>query len=216
MFDIKASQNRKINKLKEWRKRYSKTEYPYKVIMNMFYELFSMELIWVEIDSAFSKRQQQISNPDDALTHISRIKRVAQLQLIKPRLEEFLNCDKIAAGIKFSDYKHTIEAAKSGNNDMVIEIEYSYWFFCQFYEAVLQWASLAYLGFDKHSAYREVTGGDLGGLKLDNFLNAIQSLCSVLGVSITYKDAGGNAIDPMSAGDKKYYPQDFEILPVLF
>ena len=83
MFDIKASQNRKINKLKEWRSRYSKSEYPYKVIMNMFYELFTMELIWDEINSAFSG-QQQINNPQEALMHIGQIKRNTQIQHVHP------------------------------------------------------------------------------------------------------------------------------------
>ena len=205
----------KINKLKEWRNRYSKSEYPYKVIMNMFYELITMELIWDEINSAFSG-QKKASNQEEALIHLGEIKRNAQVQYVHPQLEKFLKSDKMAGGAKFSDFKDSIEKAKNGNNHMVIEIEYSYWFYCQYYEAVLEWAAYGYLGLDKNSAYREVTGGDVGGLKLDSFQDAIQFFPSVLGISFSYKDENGNSIDPMSAGDKKYYPEDFEILPALF
>lgn len=217
MFDIEAAQNRKINKLKEWRSRYSKEEYPYKVILNMFYELFSIELIWSEINSAFSGRKQ-FNDPTQALMHIGEIKRQTQLTQVHQNLESFLKSDRVACGVKYSDFKEMVNVAQNGDNHKVIEIEYSYWFYCQYWEATLEWAAYGYSGYDKHSAFRAVTGGDVGGLKLDSFQDTIKYFPTVLGVSFSWKDADGNSINPMSSEDKnkKYYPDRFEFLPPLW
>jgi hypothetical protein len=217
MFDIQAAQNRKINKLKDWRNRYSKEEYPYKVILNMFYELFSIELIWNEINSAFSGGKR-FSDLTQAFAHIGEIKRQTQLSQVHQNLESFLRSDKIACGVKYSDFKEMVNDAQNGDNHKVIEIEYSYWFYCQYWEATLEWAAYGYLGYDKHSAFRTVTGGDVGSLKLDTFKDTIQFFPTVLGVSFGWKDADGNSINPMSTEDKnkKYYPDSFEFLPPLW
>ena len=93
MFDAKSTQNRKIQKLQEWRNRYSKEEYPYKVVMNMFYDLFAVESIWSDINSAFSG-VKQFDDPNLALQHIGGLKRQVQLSLINQNLESFLKNDK--------------------------------------------------------------------------------------------------------------------------
>jgi|GEM_PF-2645072 hypothetical protein len=217
MFDIEAAQNRKINKLKEWRNRYSKEDYPYKVILNMFYELFSIELIWDEINSAFSGRKQ-FNDSTQALMHIGEIKRQIQISQVHQNLESFLSSDKVACGVKYSDFKEMVNKAQNGDNHKIVEIEYSYWFYCQYWEAVLEWAAYGLLGYDKHSAFKTVTGGDVGGLKLDTFKDTIQFFPTTLGVSFAWKDADGNSINPMSSKDKnkKYYPDSFEFLPPLW
>lgn len=217
MFDAKSTQNRKIQKLQEWRNRYSKEEYPYKVVMNMFYDLFAVESIWSDINSAFSG-VKQFDDPNLALQHIGGLKRQVQLSLINQNLESFLKNDKIACGAKYSDFKKMISEAQNGDNHKVIEIEYSYWYYNQYHEAVIIWAAYGYLGYDKHSAFQAVTGGDLGGLKLDTFQDAVQSLSSIIGITFSWKDADGNSINPMSDEDKnkKFYPDNFEFLPPLW
>jgi len=215
MFDIQASQRRRINKLKEWRSRYSKKEYPYKVILNMFYELFSIELIWDEINSAFTG-DVIFNDLTEAMTHIVSIKRQIQLSQVHQNLETWLKQDKVAGGIRYSDCKEMINKAQNGDNNSVVEIEYSYWFYCQYCEVVLEWAAYGYLGYDKHSAFIAVTGGYVGGLKLDTFKDSIQSFSLILGLSVNWKDANGNPINPMTEKNKNYYPDSFELLPPLW
>ena len=217
MFDKKASQNRKIEKLKDWRIRYSKEEYPYKVILNMFYELISIELIWDDINSAFTGTKQY-NNINEAYNHIGHLKRHVQLSVVNQNLDSYLKYDKVACGAKYSDFKTMIAEAQNGNNHKVVEIEYSYWFYCQYWEAVIEWAAFGYLGFDKHTAFCTISGGDLGGVKLDTFQNTVRSLSTLLGISFSWKDADGNSIDPKldENKNKKYYPGDFELLPQLW
>lgn len=217
MFDILASQNRKINKLKGWRQTYSKKEYPYKVVLNMFYELFSIELMWDHINEAFNG-EKRYDDQTVAYNHLGQLKRDVQLAEVHQNLESFLKIDKIACGAKYSDFKKMIDEAQNGNNHKIIEIEYSYWYYCQYWEATIEWAAYGYLGYDKHSAFRAITGGDLGGLKLDTFQETVQSLSAILGISFEWKDADGNIINPMSneAKNKKYYPGNFEFLNPLW
>ena len=221
MFDIQAARDRKINKLKEWRDKYSRNEYPYKVILNMFYELFSIELMWGEIDSAFYPSLEQMTSNQFttlalALGHIGEIKRGTQLLEVHQNLERFMENDKVVCGVKYSDFREMVREAKNGDNYKVVEIEYSYWFYCQYWEAILQWAAYGYLGYDKHSAFIEVTGGNVGGLKLDTYQDAMEFFPWVLGVSFSWKDADGNSIDPLKDKNNKYYPDSFELLPPLW
>lgn len=217
MFDIKASQISQINKLKEWRERYSKNDYPGKVILNLFYELFTIELIWDEINLAFSG-EIQFSDPAQAFSHIVEIKRQVQLREVHADLERLMANDTIACGVKYSDFQGMIENAINGDNGSVVEVEYSYWYYCQYYEAIIEWAACGYLGYDKHSAFQAVTGGDVGGLKLDTFENTVEFFHKLLGISFSWKDADGNSINPLSEEDKnkKYYSDSFEILSPLW
>ena len=43
----------KLNQLVIWRDRYSEKEYPYKVALNLLYELLVVEKMWDEIQAAF-------------------------------------------------------------------------------------------------------------------------------------------------------------------
>ena len=44
-----------LNNLKKWRDRYSHKEYPYKVVLNMFYDLIPLKMIWSEILNCFNQ-----------------------------------------------------------------------------------------------------------------------------------------------------------------
>ncbi|MGB8193193.1 MAG: hypothetical protein WCF67_14790 [Chitinophagaceae bacterium] len=45
-----------VNNLITWRARYSKFEYPFKVVQNIFYRQYTMNSIWAsQLDNAFEK-----------------------------------------------------------------------------------------------------------------------------------------------------------------
>ena len=220
MINIGQIQNNKIDLLKKWRDRYSPTEYPYKVVMNMFYELFSDELIWNDIDTAFYRKEKIFSSYDQALEHVYMMKRDVQINSVNPNLETTLMpSNKAAAGARFSDFEDNIARAKNyEDNEAVVEIEYSYWYFCQYHDAFLHWAACAFLGMDKHEAFIEVTGGDIGDLNLSSLEGTISSLSMILGASIgaSFQDYEGNSVNPKQNQNIKYYPESFQILPFLF
>ena len=208
--------DRKIQKLYQWRDRYSKREYPYKVILNMFYDLFATQHIWPVINQSFSGLKKY-SDFSGALSEISEVRRNAQIDYVNLRLIELIDTNEEAAGVKYSDFSEDISNAKKGNNHAVVEIEYSYWFFCSYNDVTIYWAACGLMGLDKQSAYREITGGDVGGLRLDTFKDAIENFPKILGVNLNgFIDADGNDINPLIEQGVKYYPRDFELLPPLW
>ena len=218
MYDITKSYNNKINKLHAWRDRYSKDEYPYKVILNMFYDLFATQFIWTEINQSFSG-WKKYSDYSDALNEIYDLRRNVQLDDVNPRLNELLNTNEEAAGLKYSDFSESISNAKKGDNHAVVEVEYSYWFYGSYNDVTIFWAACGLMGLDKHSAYLEITGGDVGGLRLDTFKDAIEYFPQIFGASLSFDnfvDADGNTINPLLKQGVKYYPRDFELLPSLW
>ena len=209
--------NRKIEKLKEWRARYSKEEYPEKVMINVFYELFTLEEMWPYINLCFTGRQKH-KKYSDAVNSLFDYYRLIQVNKVCPVLDQLIDDNKIAAGTRFSDYKDTINKAKSGGNGEVVEIEYCYWYLVTFCESVIYWTGCGLMGLDKHTAFVDLTSTDIGGLKLDTLGDTIKFLASglSLGVGAQYKDADGNPVDPMSDPNIKYYPEGFNILPHLW
>ena len=220
MINVSEIQENKINLLRTWRDRYSPSEYPYKVVMNMFYELFADELIWNDIDNAFNRREKIFSSYDQALEHIYMMKRDVQINSVRPNLEtSLMPKNKIAAGARFSDFDDNISLAKEGDNEAIVEIEYSYWYFCQYHDVFLHWAACAFLGMDKHEAFIEATGGDLGDLNLSSLEGAIGSFSMILGGGFGgggWQDYEGNSVNPLQNPNIKYYPTSFQILPPLF
>jgi hypothetical protein len=215
MYEVNKSYQNKINKLNEWRNRYSKDEYPYKVILNMFYDLFTTQKIWSQINESFSG-YKKYSDFIDAFNEITSIRRNAQLDYVQPNLMKLLDDNKEAAGIKYSDYSELVSKAQGGDNHAVVEIEYSYWFYGSYNDATIIWAACGLLGFDKMSAYFEVTGGTVGGLRLDSFQDAIEFLPQILSMGSSFVDADGNPVDPIMDQGVKYYPKEFKLLPPLW
>jgi len=176
-YDIKNTMDRKIQKLYQWRARYSKNEYPYKVVVNLFYELYTIHFMWDEISSIFSKglfsRSKRYNNFSDAMNHMVNIKNEIQIREINPKLIELMESNLPVCGeMQYFQYKEMIEKARNGNNDEVEEIEYSYAYILTVVELITPWAACGLLGMDKHKAFVEVTGGDVGGLSLQSFEEA--------------------------------------------
>jgi hypothetical protein len=175
-YDLNNTMNRKIEKLYQWRDRYSKSEYPYKVVVNLFYELYTIHFMWDEISSIFSKglfsSPKRYNNFPDAMNHMANIKREIQVREINPKLIGLMESNLPACDQQFEQYKQMIEDAKNGNNDEVEEIEYSYAYITSVIELVIPWAACGLLGMDKHKAFVDVTGGDVGGLSLQSFEEA--------------------------------------------
>ncbi len=177
VWDISDSMNRKIEKLRQWRDRYSKNEYPYKVVVNLFYELYTTHFMWDEISSIFSRglfsKTKRYNNFADAYNHIVDIRREIQVREVNPKLIDIMESNlPVCDGQQYEQYKGMIEKAKKGENNEVEEIEYSYAYICTIIELVLPWAACGLLGMDKHKAFVEVSGGDVGGLSLQSFGDA--------------------------------------------
>ena len=219
MFDMRIPKAASAKKLQEWRARYPARDYPEKVVMNLFYELFAIEGIWPEIERAFSGRRQ-CPDFDTAYQQMIAMKRNYQSTVLNGQLPRLMSQDVIAADARFSDWCDRQRKAVGGDNEAVVEVEYGYWFYHQYCAATLAWAACGLLGMNKEQAFTEVAGGMCGGMQLNSFRGALQSFQQVLGMVFSgFKDYRGSPIDTglvMSGRGGKYYPEDFPTLPGLW
>jgi len=60
-----------VNNLKTWRSRYLKSEYPFKIVQNIFYRQYTMNSIWEsQIDSSFDNFR---NTENDVLTAFQKL-----------------------------------------------------------------------------------------------------------------------------------------------
>jgi hypothetical protein len=212
MFDMSGPHQGAIDKLQEWRNKYSKKEYPEKVLINLFYDVYAMDGIWPQIENCFSGTQR-FSDYNQALSYVIGLKRKYQVEVLRPRLLQMMSADQAVGNVRPSNWADKLKYAQSGDDGSVIELEYSYWYYFQYWSATLNWAALGLLGLDKHSAFLNTAGGHVRDLRLSSFSDALHFFPAILGIEFKCKDIEGNRIDAVSSGCKKVYPDSFTILP---
>jgi len=164
---------RKLDKLLEWRERYSKEEYPYKIIQNLFYDLFATQEIWAFIVSSFESLDKMTEKPGtikDAFNTLAMKKRQTALEYIHPRLMQLLkNNVQIAGEFCFSDLETEIRLAQNGDNSAVERVEFTYIFEELVDDSIYLWATFGLLGRSKEDAFYEVTGALHGSMNFESY-----------------------------------------------
>ena len=61
MIDIKPAFDEGMRNIRTWRNRYSETEYPHKVVINMMYRAYAMDYIWNEFKNSRLPRYNSIN-----------------------------------------------------------------------------------------------------------------------------------------------------------
>jgi len=182
----------RLKKLINWRKRYSNHEYPYKVALNLLYELLVVEKMWDEIQDAFKQpktsnksndslytlyevftplslkeNKKLFDNFEDALNFVIERSNILARNVIHATVEcEFVTRDMIA-GFKWSTFKSRINSAQRGDNDQNHEIELAYYFYACAVELIYGWAALGYLGHSKEDSFYILTQMMFGGISYD-------------------------------------------------
>lgn len=88
---IKETIQRKKNKLYEWRDRYEEDECPYKIIQNLFYDLYSTKDSWDKFLTMFDLKERDYSKSfQDAEERIILERRMIQLN-IHEKLETLIS-----------------------------------------------------------------------------------------------------------------------------
>jgi hypothetical protein len=152
-----------MQEILSWRNRYSKTEYPEKVMINTFYRQYSVNFIWENLHSAFKrnifgKSKQSFNDFTSAREYISQIYRQAQLQKVQPVLMELIGKRKDVGGLVFQNIFNLVNSARSNNNKAIEELEYSYIYYALANEYLFRWSACGMIGQNKQEAFIAVTG----------------------------------------------------------
>lgn len=119
-----------VNKICDWRSKYTQYEYPKKVIINMFYELAPTEILWNDVLKTykkpfFGKRKVYFSDFNQAFKYIWEKHRATQLA-VRSTLEKDLERNPFVGILDYRGYKKMASKAANGSSELIEEIEFSY------------------------------------------------------------------------------------------
>ncbi len=145
-----------------WKVRYSSTEYPRKVVINIFYRKYTIEKMW---HSIFTK---EYSNWETAYVDLKNKYEEVALT-INPVLLSKLNTNNKVSSIRFSDFTSYIQSAATGNKEALKGIEYTYFLNRIFDELILNWVAMVISGDTKINAIAKITGAVIAEIPVNDY-----------------------------------------------
>ena len=158
--DLTNPFNEGMNNLRTWRNRYSKSEYPSKVVLNIFYRQYTMNSIWdSQIDASFSKLKGTEMDIIRAFQKLeNEYSNASQYFTVGNRLTELMNKKESIGGLNYANNIPLITKAQSGDTSAMEELEFTYLYYLLSNKATLMWAAFGRKGFSKIDAIAQVTG----------------------------------------------------------
>jgi hypothetical protein len=151
-----------------WKSRYQPSEYPQKVVMNIFYRKYTIQKMW---GTMFNQRYS------DWQTAYQNLKQnygqVAQTEIV-PVLERKLQSNEKVTTIQYSDFTDYIKSASTGNQEAIKGIEYTYFLHRILDELVLVWASMVISGESKIDAIAKITRAVLADMPINDYITIEQ------------------------------------------
>lgn len=137
--------------LNTWKQRYSPSEYPYKVVLNMFYRKYTIEKMWpIVINQSYPTWQKAYE------ANLLKYGQVAQMEIV-PVLESWIQSNRQVGMVKFSDFQSFIQNGSRGNADALKGIEYTYLLHRVFDELIILWISMVNSGETQVNAIAKLT-----------------------------------------------------------
>jgi len=163
LIDFADFYNDSIALLEKWRRRYSQTEYPSKIVMNIFYSQYGMNMIWEsQIASSFGQLTNSEKDIAKAFNQIFGDYRNAQEDLLHGEILNSLmekNKDSLIGNLRYGEFKTDIKNAENGDNSAVERLEYNYIQYRLINTSILFWAGFGRLGTNKLNSLAKITGG---------------------------------------------------------
>lgn len=187
--DLTNTFNEGMNNLNTWRNRYSKSEYPSKIVLNIFFRQYTMNSIWEsQIDSSFSKFKNTETDTLIAFRQLELEYSHASRQFtIGNTLIDLMNQSKDVGGLNYKNIIPLINRGQNGDNKAIEELEFTYLHYLLRNKVTLMWAAYGRNGFSKIDAIAQVTGAVIEYNQPINYAGILQ-LFSQLGVAQTMQE----------------------------
>lgn len=158
--DLTNPFNEGMNNLRNWRNRYSKSEYPSKVVLNIFYRQYTMNSIWTsQIESSFSRFKNTETDVLQAFQKLElEYSNASGHFTIGNTLIDLMNKQQDVGGLNYKENIPIIARAQSGDNKAIEELEFTYLYYMLGNKATLMWAAFGRKGLSKIDAIAQVTG----------------------------------------------------------
>ncbi len=163
--DLSSQLNEGVSNLLKWRNRYSKNEYPEKILLNLFYRKYGMVQIWDDIDGAFKKKLfggNKIfwNNYLEGFSKLKALHQETARAKVMPVLENLLVREpgKAIGGISYGEYNNRIIGAKNGKSSDLEEMEFAYLHYYLTDDCILLWAAFGGTGMSRIDAIAQLSG----------------------------------------------------------
>ena len=126
MIDLKNRYEEGVHRVRDWRNRYSITEYPHKVVLNMMYRAYTMSYIWNEFKT---DKLPTFTSMNDAFIYMDKHYGEIAATYIQPNLLGWLqnNPTKEIGTLVYLNYEKIASDAE-GDKSKKEELEFSYLF----------------------------------------------------------------------------------------
>ena len=158
-----------INNLRTWRNRYSSTEYPQKVVLNIFYRRYTMSIMWNDLMNIVN--QKSFNSFQEAAMTLEKLYSKTAVTKVKPHLESWIKNkpDEIVGAIHYRDFIGLIQRAQMGSKPAKEELEFTYLYYLISDKATLAWASFCATGVSALKAITEVSGAIIQPMPLNDY-----------------------------------------------
>ncbi|MDR3665362.1 MAG: hypothetical protein P4L35_00840 [Ignavibacteriaceae bacterium] len=177
----------KLKKLNTWRSRYSAHEYPYKVALNLLYDLLIVEKIWDEMQVSIEMSnlgwgKTNFKSFNEAHGYVlNRCDSVAGSKIRSIVIREYKIRDSIA-DFNWASTRDRVIKAQDGNNKEVQKLELAYYYFTCGVELIYAWLGLRFLGTDHEIAFSDLTGLTINGVNYKSYKSLLNSFGRASGV----------------------------------
>lgn len=152
-----------------WRKRYSSSEYPRKVVLNIFYRRYAMSKMWNELMNVVN--QKSYKSFQEAAMALERLYSITAKTKVALNLETWIqnNPDEIVGAIRYRDFVGLIQRVQMGSKPAKEELELSYLHYLISDKATLAWAAFCATGISPLKAITEVSGVIIQPMSLNDY-----------------------------------------------
>lgn len=199
---IKHQYNGKVNLLKTWRNRYSSTDYPEKMIINLLYELLTTEKIWDELLLYFNtidynNNRKFYDEFSDAHHFIFIRRRCIALNIIRPNLTDQYKKRSDVGNLNFKGIKSRVKSASKGDSKNLEELEYTYIYYSLGHELIYSWAACGLLGMNKEEAYKTVSTIQLENVNYNSYSSMEDAFNKAIGFQLVNPFTGEGIYTPL-------------------
>jgi hypothetical protein len=148
-----------------WRNRYSKIEYPEKVVINIFYRKVTMEILFNAFLNSFeiqevSELRFKWDNYEEGFRFFSNAYSKTAIEKTQNILPIILKdrADAFFGNIKYETFNPLIKKAAQGDSKELENIEFNYLYYFLTDQSILFWSALGGTGLSKIDAIYKMTG----------------------------------------------------------
>lgn len=169
MIDMTPALTEGTKNLITWRNIYSSTEYPQKVVLNIFYRRYTMSKMWNDLMNIVN--QKSYNSFQEAAIALEKLYSKTAETRFKPYLEAWIknNPDEIVGAIHYRDFIGLIQRVQMGSKPAKEELEFSYLHCLISDKATLAWAAFCATGISPLKAITEVSGAIIQPMPLNDY-----------------------------------------------